>query len=377
MGHDPDWSRLDVYQRCLTRDDFLSQLAQRFAPGDAWKPWIEIGENVAWFRTETANAHHFYRFEFAPDVYSKVALPSTWRDRDRMAAPSAEKPLRDVHIALDPGHLGGSWAQMEGRSFRIGNGPVFCEGDFVLEVAQVLVTRLSALGARVSLVRDVPDPVTCARADQFLGLAKQRLQSSGQGILSEEQVRREAEALFYRNSEIRARAEKVNDLIRPDVVIALHVNAGEWKAPGVFEPIDTSHFHLLVSGAFSADELSFDDVRLDMLECLLSGAGDEEIKVGESLANSFRDTTGLEPFLYSGTRAVSVTENPYIWARNLLANRLYQCPVVYLEPWVANSYGFYPRYQRDVEGLSSGRTLVQEYVEAVTQGLVRYYGSGE
>ncbi len=72
-------------------------------------------------------------------------------------------------------------------------------------------------------------------------------------------------------------------------------------------------------------------------------------------------------------------ENPYVWARNLLANRLYHAPVVFLEPYVMNSEVIWERVQAgDYEGeqMLGGemrRSIYREYADAVVEGLRDYY----
>jgi hypothetical protein len=74
-----------------------------------------------------------------------------------------------------------------------------------------------------------------------------------------------------------------------------------------------------------------------------------------------------------------VAGNPYLYARNLLANRLYNCPVIYMEPYVMNSTQDYARIQAgDYEGLRevNGQQLpsiFREYATALAQGLARHY----
>jgi hypothetical protein len=74
-----------------------------------------------------------------------------------------------------------------------------------------------------------------------------------------------------------------------------------------------------------------------------------------------------------------VGHSGYVWARNLLANRLYQCPVVYLEPWVMNHAQTFARLQK---GHFRGRTLIdgqlqtsilEDYVSGVVNGLLQHY----
>ena len=71
-------------------------------------------------------------------------------------------------------------------------------------------------------------------------------------------------------------------------------------------------------------------------------------------------------------------KTPGVWARNLLANRLYECPVVFLEPYVANSKDVFARIRAgDYSGKKevAGKmrvSLAEEYVDAVIAGLVAH-----
>ena len=91
--------------------------------------------------------------------------------------------------------------------------------------------------------------------------------------------------------------------------------------------------------------------------------------------------SGLPPFTYFSSNAKRIGEGPYVYARNLLANRLYKAPVVFLEPYVMNSSPVWKRVQMgDYRGLKSvdGESvpsLMSEYASGVAQGLVRYYST--
>jgi hypothetical protein len=107
----------------------------------------------------------------------------------------------------------------------------------------------------------------------------------------------------------------------------------------------------------------------------------EEVAIGTRVAEIFAKTSGLPPYLYllESKKALPVPGQPYLWVRNLLANRLYHCPVIYLEPYVMNSTLDYPRFQAgDYDGLReiSGKmqpSVFREYATAVAQGLANYY----
>jgi hypothetical protein len=70
-----------------------------------------------------------------------------------------------------------------------------------------------------------------------------------------------------------------------------------------------------------------------------------------------------------------VGPDPYVWARNLLANRLYECPVVYIEPYVMNSQEVWERVQAgnyDGRRMIDGKmreSIYQEYSTAVAEGV--------
>jgi hypothetical protein len=98
-------------------------------------------------------------------------------------------------------------------------------------------------------------------------------------------------------------------------------------------------------------------------------------------AHAMARTTGLPPYTYNqNPAAISVGRSPYIWARNLLANRLFECPVIYLEPYVMNNQEVHDRIQlgdypgrRNISG-TPRESIYREYVRGVVDGLVDYYG---
>ncbi len=119
-----------------------------------------------------------------------------------------------------------------------------------------------------------------------------------------------------------------------------------------------------------------------MLRKLLQRTHEEEALVGHTLASVFTAATGLPPYQYPplATNVLPVAGDPCLWARNLLANRLYDCPVIYTEPYVMNSTIDYPRLQAgDYDGLRdiNGKphpSIFREYATAIAAGLSTHYG---
>jgi hypothetical protein len=196
----------------------------------------------------------------------------------------------------------------------------------------------------------------------------------------EHTIRWQSEILFYRYSEIRRRAVLVNFKLHPDLVLCLHFNAEGWGDPTSPMLTDTNHLHLLVNGSYLAEELEFDDERFEMIRRLLSRAYDEELPLADTIAAAMARETGLPPYAYPTTNSTTkVGSSGYVYARNLLATRLYRCPVVYCEPYVMNSNDVFARIQagdfegtRNINGVER-KSIFREYADSVADGLVEYY----
>ena len=196
----------------------------------------------------------------------------------------------------------------------------------------------------------------------------------------EQTIRWQSEILFYRYSEIRRRAALVNFKLHPDLVLCLHLNAEGWGDPNSPTLTDANHFHLLVNGSYLAEELEFDDERFEMIRRLLSRAYDEELPLADTIAAAMAGETSLPPYEYPTTNSTTkVGSSGYVYARNLLATRIYRCPVVYCEPYVMNSKDAFARIQagdyegtRNVNG-TERKSIFREYADSVVDGLIDYY----
>ena len=376
LSPQPDWTTLQLYAGSISAADFAQLLQRVYVPDGSWHQWISISPTQAVI-TPHAGATPI-TLPLAPPGSIPKWPPRFWRARWERT-PLGRIPLAGLRIAIDPGHLGGSFAQMEARWFRIGRSRPVEEGEMTLIVARLLKERLEAMGAEVWLTRTKNGPTTSLRPTKLRNTAIGSLQEEGV-TPTDRLVQLESERLFYRIGEIRNRARLVNERIRPDLVICLHFNAEEWGDPAHPTLTDKNHLHLLLSGAMSGSELMHEDERYTMLVKLLGGTHTEELGASESVARSLAAATGLPPFIYHSTKAIPASSNPYLWIRNLLANRLFECPVVYCEPYVMNSRPVFNRIQlgdysgrRNVGGVALP-SIYREYADAVAQGLADYYG---
>jgi hypothetical protein len=229
------------------------------------------------------------------------------------------------------------------------------------------------------MTRNDTEPVTDLREADLMDEARAWIKRSGGGLAPEALVKQTANRMFYVSSELRSRAALINEDAQPDLVLCLHFDAAPWRNP--YRPAfrDRNHLHLIINGCYSPGEFKEDDTRLELLLRLLQRTYYYELSMAEQISKSMKSETRLPPTGYDGSNGKSVNDNPYIWARNLLANRKYMCPVVFFEPYCMNHKQVHARIQageyrglREFDG-QYRKNIYQEYADSVTAGLVNYF----
>jgi N-acetylmuramoyl-L-alanine amidase len=362
----PDWSRLDRLQKSISKQEFLRQLNQVYCPRKSWwSPWIEIEENRARIRKK-AGSDEWYNLQFL-------------ESNETINLSLSRFQISGTKILIDPGHIGGEFSEMEGRHFAIGGDNPVKEGDLALSVALKLKSELEKKGAVVSLSRKENQPVTQLRPKDFKELAENRFSRMEwlQELPSEERskrIQKKQELYFYRVSEIMARSEIIRKS-QPDLVLCIHLNAAPWPDPDNKSLVTRNDYHVLVNGCYMGGEIAYDNQRFEMIWRLLHRWEGTERLIAEHMSQAFAQETGLAAFAYKGPNALKIGKVEGVWARNLLANRMYEAPVIFLEPYIANSEEVYKRIQgsdsdpHDTNEGQSRKSLIKEYVDAVVLGL--------
>ena len=390
LGDHPRWAVLEKYQKTITHDEFSRLIQNVYCTHGFASDLIEINEKTARLLMNR-EAQTFFTLRFAENDAELRPVPRLWRPAKSLPSAKPEKPLSGLKIALDPGHLGGKWAKMEERWFHVGSSAPVEEGELTLRVSRLLAARLRELGAKVLFVRNSNEPITSKRPDDFRELARKILIKNGvpqpradvldpNDPAKEQTIRWQSEILFYRYSEIRRRAALVNFKLHPDLVLCLHFNAEGWGDPNNPTLTEADHLHLLVNGSYLAEELELDDERFEMIRRLLSRVYDEELPLADTVAAAMARETGLPPYEYPTTNSTTkVGTSGYVYARNLLATRLYRCPVVYCEPYVMNSNDAFARIQagdyqelRVINGVER-KSIFREYADSLADGLADFY----
>jgi len=389
LGVKPDWTALREFDQTLSRAEFEAAAKNVYLDTSPFlPPWRTDIDGVSVQTGDPASPE--MRIAFTTRARAESSATRTWRRAADLPPLKGRPPLSDIHFAIDAGHIGGGYAVMEERFLSFAPGESIQEGNLTLLTAQVLAERLKVLGAYVSLVRERQEPVTSRRPANFTDTARQILTESGfpqaqesyAGLTGDAKiitVQWQSEKLFYRVAEIHARAKKINETIKPDVVLCLHYNAEAWGDPVTPRFSPANHMHVLVNGCYSPNELQQSDVRFEMLRRIFSHMHEEELPLAEAVADGLHASTGLPAYVYTTPNARHVGNSAYVYARNLLANRIYQCPVVYLEPYVMNHE---ETYRRLLNGHFIGRTLIagklqtsviEDYVRGVVNGVLDYY----
>lgn len=357
-------ARLAPWGNALTAEEWQTALEERFAPNGAAQGYIDVTAAALIVKSDPYSTRSDYFLPVRQPGKPKPTPPvwaRYWHTRAELGAASVAQPLAGLRIALDPGHLGGEWGPLEARSFSVDERPLVQEGDLTLRVAQLLAPRLEALGAQVLFVRDQTGPLTGEK-------------------IADVHPANWADMQAFLGNEIRARARRVNNELHPDLVLCLHFDATDWPDPAKHTLVENQHFHILVNGAYLPAEIANAEQRTQMLERIADGTAKEELAAAQAMAEAAAPIFDLPPFGYSGANGVALGGDGYVWGRNLMADRSYRCPVVFWEPYVANSREGYERIQageyegtRNFGGVAH-KNIFAEYGDAVVAGLVNYYG---
>lgn len=382
LGEAPDWTRLDSFQETISREEFVYLLRHCYAhaPEDYTDTILIQPDRALISKQSNFPDGSWYELRFRNSNHLSTSPPKFWRTPVEMPdlPVNSSKPLEGIRIAVDPGHIGGKWVTWDDRHFKVGRDTLSVnEGEMTLKVAKILERDLTLLGAEVILTRTSTNPVTPERIetlqDEALDYLKQRKVVPSSGLIAST-----AKKMFAISSEIRSRGDLVNDTIQPDLALCLHFNASPAKSrrPSFRSP---NHLHLLINGCYSKGEIAEDDTRFEMVMRIMQRVYYEELDLSDEISRTMKKETRLPAFHYDGTNGMAVSDNDLVWARNLLANRVFFCPVVFFEPYCMNNREIYGRVQegeyaglREING-TYRKNIYQEYADGITAGLVNYY----
>jgi len=289
--------------------------------------------------------------------------------------------LENVRIAIDPGHFGGRWAQLEKRFVivppeKTKNNQLiyFCEGNLTYLTALELKRLLESEGALVMITR--PGIGDGAMKENFF----QWLENHSDLRKKESSLSR----LFrsYNTEDLFERAKKIN-AFSPDLAVIIHYNA---HSPGK----DRAQTHLVranynlafIPGAFGANELTHVQDRYEFLRLIVTDTLDQSLRLSNSIVKQF--VTKLDvPLIAAHEKTTyseaSIIQKPGIYSRNLVLTRLIHSPLCYGETLIQNNEEEIYRLSStpiSIAGIPASRRI-QEVAEAYFEGIKEYLKSQE
>lgn len=378
-----DWRTLEPCQGRITRELFERRLGM-LSPDGAMAGFLAYGENCVSVLDQSRSAP-VWSLSFAATSREKIPYPR-WPTQ---ILGSADQPLKGLRICLDPGHIGGDWANLEERYFRIGKDKPVLEAELNMLTCRLLESMLRADGAEVVWTKTGYEPATLLRPQDLQvrwaaidWLAQGTPQDLRQLFSSTRKANFEtgwtAEKLFYRTAEIQARGERVRNL-HPDLTLCVHYNAAPWRRAGRPSLMRVNKLVVFVHGSYTQKELEDEYSRFCLMRKLLEGSMETEIETASAIGNHMRRSWNWPAESYEGFSS-RVNDNPYVWSRNLIANRTFPGPVVFVEGPYMNDRTIYKRLQagdyegeKDISGVRC-RSLFREYAEILHASLLETYG---
>lgn len=322
-----DFHDFDAYQYQFTKEEMERRI----------QTYLKKDPEIAEFYQITSNTLIIGSPQAKPDYVLQLATSSHQAHRNE----PKRKGLQGAKIAIDPGHFGGSLAELEERYIsapanEAGDQPIaFDEGTLTYLTALELQSLLEAEGAVVFLTRT--------------GIGKGAIKQSFPEWLEEHPSLRDSQdssaKLFrdhYNRADLYLRAAHIN-AFSPDLTIILHYNsylsAQEKKRRSY---LTQANFSLLfVPGAFCAGELSRVEDRYEFLRMLLTNAIDKSVEFGKLLTSQFIHQLKV-PLIKESEKTSYITnacllQDPGIYARNLVLTRLVHSPLCYGETLVQNN----------------------------------------
>jgi len=324
----------------------------------------------------------------------------------RLKASCGPEPLEGVRIAIDPGHIAGTFAEAESLEYRFMKiRPVpsdttrdlhFWEADLTFCTARLLQKMLEKEGAIVFLARTSAgrnaDGFTFEewKATEMLPQLHAELSAGRLSAYMSHYYRQEATQGqifrdFFTPLDLRRRAALIN-AFRPDMTVLIHYNAHisdikDRDHFGFSTPCKENYQMAFVPGAFMGGELSRIEDRLALLRLLLTDDVAESVRLSGHICGQLCSHAGIPqtdhheekqlPYL---AIACTHTGTSGVYARNLSLTRMIHGTLCYGEPLCQNNEAeamMLAQKDYTFEGIHTS-SRVKTVAEAYYQGIVAY-----
>lgn len=317
-----------------------------FQDFDAYQGKVSKEEikNKLKYLIKSKEAHNYFLLsEDAFIVYASLEEKQKNKEEYRLMLGSShpnsqikKNSLANCKIAIDPGHFGSQYSQLEQRFVEINsrNPPIaFNEGDLTLLTALYVKELLEKEGAEVFLTRTRKGEGALSQnffdflqAHPSLWLTQKTLTQLFRGI--------------YNGLDLHARAEKIN-AFKPDVTVIIHYNAHDSEGERNTSTTDKNFNMVFIPGSFGQGELKERKARYEFMRLLATSdffLSEQFSKIVLEKLDEHLQIPTVSPSdgaRYLETASIKVAEGVY--ARNLAMTRLVHGPICYGESLVQNN----------------------------------------
>ncbi len=355
----------DIYQKTFSKEEVYEKIEQMLKKNPEIEHWYDI----------LADRLNMYACpEDKVKNNPEFTLYFGNKDKPQKKFPSLENshmPLKGLRVAIDPGHVGGSYAKIEAKYVEmlpnheknIYEPIAFHEGELSVITAKKLAKKLDALGAKVFLTKSNPGEIVYKK--NFEAWFKEDI-SKAIDLMVSYQLNpdlKKREALWWTNAatpseifrltynylDVERRAELIN-AFKPHVTVTCHYNLGcpydnEGKSPGT----DVDYTLFFVPGAFiKGDEkheafckksLKNARSRYEFIRQIVTDDIEQSINLAKIAVDYSRQIL-RSPILNNVNYAKDICfyNSPGIYHRNLCLNRLVHGPLLYGEPLLQDNY---------------------------------------
>ncbi|TAF65558.1 MAG: hypothetical protein EAZ55_08340 [Cytophagales bacterium] len=282
--------------------------------------WNELAVFRALVKQNVEQAYQLYQNKESPET-----LMHTLKKPDYVLNWDMQvfKPLTNVRIALDPGHVGGDMetAKMEWKYIEMDLGYkkiAFYEADLTLSTAKILKMRLESLGATVMLTRNDPHSTAFGITfDQWFETNKAKFKK-----MTNESEKQFKSRIFYDEFRLKELAEraKIINRFRPDLTLIIHYNVDGANDPWN-RPTEKNFNMAFIGGGFLKNELKEKEDRFHFLRLLLSDDIENSLSLSQIVLQSFEKNLKVPTDPSTNYPKSLTTDAQGVYARNLTLTR--------------------------------------------------------
>ena len=353
------------YQKTLSKEEVQEKILAMLQKDPEIQSFYEV----------TSDSLHIYAsFEDKQKQIPEFTLYFGQREKPKKDFPSFDNPhmpLKGLRVAIDPGHIGGSYAKMEEKYVEMLPNPEkliyepisFHEGELAVITAKKLAKKLESLGAKVLLTKTNPGEIVykkpfedwykedIAKAIDFMAsyqsdpTLKQKEAQWWTDKASPSELFRKA----YVYLDLDRRADLIN-AFNPHVTVSCHYNQGcGYTQDGKCLGTDVDYTLFFVPGAFTKGDqkneafgqksLKNARSRYEFVRFIVSDDIEQSIDLAQTAIGYSRQILKL-PILNNAnySPAQCIHNSPGIYHRNLSLIRLVHSPILYGEPLLQDNF---------------------------------------